>query len=142
MFISTLTGGTSTQALEATLRFNHHRLKTLAENIANFGTPGYRTKQLDARAFQKALRTAMDERRGGAALQVNAGREVSTDAAGRMKIHPSQAPVENILFHDGTNASMESQMSQLAQTGLTQRLATDLLKDKFDGLRKAIRGQA
>jgi len=142
MFISSLTERGSTPALSATLSFNHERLKMLAENVANFGTPGYRTKRLDANRFQSALREALDRRGADARrpLRIQAGREVRTDGQGRMTVTPTREPVENILFHDGTNMSLETQMTQLARTGMSQRVATELLRAKFDGLRKAIRG--
>ncbi len=70
---------------------------------------------------------------------VNTG-EVATDSLGLLNVTPSEKPVENILFHDGTNMSLETQMANLAETGMTHQLATALLRGRFDGLRKAIRG--
>ncbi|GMU36560.1 MAG: hypothetical protein KJ057_11085 [Phycisphaerae bacterium] len=142
MFISTLTQRGSTPALEATLKFQHERLKVVAENVANFGTPGYRARQLDAKGFQRALRTALTERGSDPRnpLRIDAGREARSGADGRLIVTPSDGPVENVLFHDGTNASLERQMSELAQAALTHRVASELLRNKFDGLRKAIRG--
>ncbi len=142
MFISSLMDGGATPALVSTLSFNQQRLKMLAENIANWGTPHYRTKQLDTRAFQRALRTALDEHSANRSepFKVNAGREVLTDDAGSLHVRPSEAPGRNILFHDDTNLSIERQMADLAETGMTHELVTSLLKGRVDGLRKAIRG--
>jgi flagellar basal-body rod protein FlgB len=142
MFISTLTQRGAGPALEATLKFQHERLKVVAENVANFGTPGYRARQLDTKGFQRALGMALKQRGADPRnpLVIEAGREARTDDAGRLVVTPSPKPVENLLFHDGTNASLERQMSELAQAALTHRVATELLRGKFDGLRKAIRG--
>ncbi len=114
----------------------------IAENVANLHTPGYRAKQLDGKAFQSALRGAL-ETRGvdrGKPLRIESGREVTTDARGNIKVTPSEKPPDNILFHDGTNHSIEQEMADLAETRLTHELATALLRDRMDGLRKAVRG--
>ncbi len=85
MFFATLTEVGATPALEKTLSFNQARLRMIAENVANINTPGYRAKQLDVRAFQGALREAMDARGGDPSrpFVVNAGSEVKTDRFGR-----------------------------------------------------------
>ena len=142
MFLSSLTDGGATPALVRTLVFNESRLAMIAENVANVHTPGYRAKQLDTPKFQDALRDALDRRDQDRTMpfSVNAGREVRTDLHGRMYVTPSEQPVENILFHDGTNLSIERQMADLAETGMMHSLTTALLSDYFDALRKAIRG--
>lgn len=143
MFISNVTERGATPALVKTLAFNHARLQMIAENVANSETPGYRTKQLDTRAFQVALREAL-ETRGNDPQEpfVVRGGEVTTDAQGYLKVTPSERPVENILFHDGTNMSIERQMAALAETGMTHELATTLLNGRFAGLRRAIAGRS
>ena len=117
-------------------------MKLIAENVANLQTPGYRAKQLDPKAFQRALGEAMVTRGEDSQrpLLVKSGREVTTDARGNLHVTPTEKPVENVLFHDGTNLSIEREMADLAETGLTHELATALLRDRMQGLRKAIRG--
>lgn len=143
MFLSNVTDRGLDQALVKTLTFQEARLRTIAENVANVGTPGYRARQLDERAFQQALRQALQERgrSGGGPLKVQSGTQVQTDESGHMTVTPSEAPVRNVLFHDGTNLSIEREMSELARTGMMHELTTDLLQTRFEGLRKAIRGQ-
>ena len=142
MFLSNVTDGGPTPALVKTLAFNEARLKMIAENVANLQTPGYRAKQLDPAAFQHALREALvtrgDDRRKP--LLINSGQEVTTNDRGDLRVTPTEKPVENVLFHDGTNLSIEQEMADLAKTGLTHELATALLRDRMQGLRKAIRG--
>lgn len=131
-----------TPALARTLEFNEARLRVLAENVANVQTPGFRAKQLDVGGFQRALRRAIDERPEDASkpLLIQSGREVRTSRKGRMFVRPSEKPVENVLFHDGTNLSIEREMASLAETGMVHELATSLLRGRFEGLRTAIRG--
>ncbi len=142
MFFGTLTNGGATPALEKTLVFNQAKLRMIAENIANMHTPGYRTKQLDTSAFQRALRKALDTRGGDAnkPFLVSAGREVRTDRHGQLRVTPSHTPVESVLLHDGTNLSIEREMADLAETGMMHDLAARLLKGNYNALRKAIRG--
>jgi len=142
MFLSSIANRGATPALERTLAFGEARLAMIAENVANIHTPGYRTKQLDAVGFQRALREALDAKGGDPhkRLEVNAGEEIATDERGHLTVRPSLAPVERSLLHDGTNQSIERQMAMLAETGMTHDLATMLLNGNYNGLRKAIRG--
>ncbi|MBI4717336.1 MAG: hypothetical protein HY763_05990 [Planctomycetes bacterium] len=141
--VSHLTERGTIPALVTTLSFNQARMKVIAENVANWQTPDYRAKQLDVRGFQAALRDALDVRGSDVRrpLAVKSGQELRTDDAGRLRVTPSERPVDNVLFHDGTNLSIEREMADLAETGLTHELAATLLKGELDGLRKAIRGR-
>lgn len=144
MFLRDITEQGAGPALVKTLAFQESRLKMIAENIANAQTPGYRTKQLDVAGFQQSLREALTARkaRPDRGFEVRSGSEVTTDEQGFLKVTPSEEPVENVLFHDGTDVSIEQQMADLAQTGLLSDLAGKLLQNRFEGLRKAIRGTA
>lgn len=143
MILASLTERGATPALVKTMAFNEARLRMIGENVANIQTPGYRAKQLDARAFQSALRRALDNR--GAdwrkPFEVRVRGEIATDSAGKLEITPRTVPVENILSHDGTNLSIERQMADLAETGMMHELASILLRGQYEGLRKAIRGR-
>jgi flagellar basal-body rod protein FlgB len=141
MFLSTLTEQGAAPALEKMMAFQEARLKMIAENIANAQTPGYRARQLDVAGFQRSLREALDTRQSPAEpFVVRSGEEVRTDVRGNLVVSPSQAPAENVLFHDDTNLSMEQQMSDLAQAGLWSDMAARLLQTRNDRIRSAIRG--
>lgn len=143
MLLANLIERGATPALVRTMAFNEARLRTISENIANISTPGYRAKQLDTKAFQQALRKALTQR--GADWKkpfvVNVRHEVSTNEDGTLSITPSTRPVENVLFHDGTNFSLERQMADLAETGLMHDMTSTLLRGSYEGIRKAIRGR-
>lgn len=141
-FLSSITERGAGPALVAAMGFAEAKLKVLSENVANAQTPGFRAQQLDAKGFQRALRGALEDRGGDyrKPLLVNNRREVRTDALGRLRFHPSEQPPRSILFHDDTNVSLEQQMAELAETGMTYEMSASFLRSKFDGLRKAIRG--
>ena len=142
MLISTLADRGPTPALVKTMAFAESRLRMIGENVANIHTPGYRAKQLDVKGFQRALREAINIKGDDPAkpLVVSHGLEVTTDKSGFLQVTPSKRPTDNILFHDGTNLSIEREMADLAETGMTHELAATMLRNYFDGLRRAIRG--
>ncbi len=144
MFFEGLINRGTLPALEKLVTFAESRHRMIAENIANIDTPGYKTKHLDGKAFQKALGEAMD-RRGGdhqAPFEMKSSRQIRRRSDGSIEFRPTTEPTENILFHDGTNVRIEHQMALLAENGMMYQLATQLLGGRYDGMLKAIRGQA
>jgi flagellar basal-body rod protein FlgB len=142
LIVSTVNNGTL-PALERLVAYTEARHDVLAENIANADTPGYKTKQLDAKTFQQALGEAMDRRRetGTGQFVLESGRDFTVDERGRLAVQPTTAPVENVLFHDGTNMQIERQMAYLAENAMTHEVANELLRNKFNALMTAIRGR-
>ena len=143
MFLANLTNRGATPALINTLVFTEARHRMIAENVANWQTPGYKTKQLDVRAFQKELRQALD-RKGSDPNKpfiLESTVQFGTQRDGRLRVSPTDMPVQNVLFHDGTNASIERMMSDLADNAMVHQATSTILKGYYDGLRKAIRGR-
>ncbi|MCH7525862.1 MAG: hypothetical protein IID39_00360 [Planctomycetes bacterium] len=143
MLLANLTNRGATPALLNTLAFTQARHKMIAENVANWHTPGYKTKQLDPKAFQQALRRALDAKGSdpNKPFVVRNTRQFGTAKGGYLRVTPSEKPVDNVLFHDRTNASIERMMTNLADNAMVHEAAITLLKGNFDGLRKAIRGR-
>ncbi len=143
MFISSLTDRGATPALAHMWSYTQHRQRMIAENVANWGNPDYKTKQLDHRSFQRALGKALDERGGdpGKSPNIRGTNEFRTDERGQLVITPTVKPVENVLFHDGTNMSVEQQMADLAENAMMHEAVTTMLRGRYEGLRKAIRGR-
>ena len=144
MYLANITNRGAVPALINTLAFTEARHRMLAENIANWQTPGYKAKDLDVPAFQAALREALDEkgRDAGKPFVVRNTPQFGTESDGRLRVSPTDAPPGNVLFHDGTNASIDRMMTDLADNAMVHQAATQLLKGYFDAVRKAIRGQA
>ena len=130
--------------LEKLLAYTEARQRVLAENVANLDNPHYRTKQLDAKAFQQALRAAADRQKatGSSEFELPAGEDFRTDEQGRLQVTPTERPAENVLFHDGTSASVERQMAMMAENAMMHETASELLRGKFASLLKAIKGQS
>lgn len=143
MYLENLTNRGATPALINTLTFAEARHRMIAENVANWQTPGYKAKRLDAKAFQRALRKAFDEK-GGAVEKpfvIQSTRQFGTEKDGHLRVTPTNVPVRNVLFHDGTNVSIDRLMADLADNAMVHQAAATLLKGYFNGLRKAIRGR-
>ncbi len=142
MFLTSVTSGGAFPMLEKVLAFTESRNKMLAENIANITTPGYRAKQLDVGSFQSALLEASEKRstRDGR-FELRSNEQFRTDELGHLDVTPTHEPAENLLFHDGTNARIELEMSNLAENAMANQTANELLKNYFDGVQKAIRGR-
>ncbi len=141
MILDNLTNRGATPALVATLSFAETRHRLIAENVANWHVPGYKAKQLDTDGFQSALRKALDEKGSDFKRTLDVRNDqVQTTANGNLNIKPSDMPSENILFHDGTNASIEQLMTDLADTAMVYEASNTILRGYFEGLRKAIRG--
>ncbi len=142
MFLSDVTSGGAFPMLEKTLAFSQARNNVLAENIANVTTPGYRAKQLDVGSFQAALKEASEKRDANdGRFELSNTSEVRTNELGHLQVSPSHEPVENLLFHDGTNARVEHLMSDLAENTMMYQASAELLKGYYDGIGKAIRGR-
>jgi len=143
VFINAVANNQSIPALDATLAFLTARLDVISENIANADTPGYRTKHLDAPAFQQALGQAIKHRdpRPGSPLKISGTSEFRQDSNGKLVFTPSTEPQENILFHDGSDMSIEQQMKDLAATVMMHQTAVELLRGQYESLKKAISGR-
>jgi flagellar basal-body rod protein FlgB len=143
MWIERLTASRGTHALELAARFAEERHKILAENVANIDTPDYHTKYLDREAFQGALRDALERAAasGEPRLELRGAAQVSTTADGTLEVKPAEQPADNILFHDGRNASLETLMTDVKKNELDYQLVTTLLSKRFSGLLKAIGGK-
>jgi len=142
MLVSDITSGGAFPMLEKMLAFTEARNRMVAENIANVTTPGYQAKQLDMGGFQAALKAAAQrqaEQKG--AFRMEETRQFRQDDLGLLHVTPTREPVENLLFHDGTNARIERQMALLAENTMINQIATELLKGYYDGTVKAIRGR-
>jgi flagellar basal-body rod protein FlgB len=143
MWIERLTNSPITHAVELTARFAEERHKVLAENVANIDTPDYHSKRLDPDTFQVALRDALEQAQssGQRRLDLRGNAQVWTTPGGQLEVRPTTEPADNILFHDGRNAGLETLMTDVQKNALDYTLATRLLNKRFDGLLTAIRGR-
>ena len=143
-WLDRVVASSTTRALVLTAHFTEARQQVLANNVANIDTPDYHTKRLDPESFQQSLKKAFEaskrDRHQEMHLQGNA--QFSTDKTGKVRVTPEREPAPNILFHDGTNARIEGLMAAVAKNRVMHQMALNMLKGRYDGLLKAIRGRS
>lgn len=142
--IDGLFDGGAMPVLDRMIQFSSARHQVLAHNIANLSTPHFRPRDLDPAAFQKQLRTAIDQRRAvghpvRGELQPRESREIRFES-GRLAADP-QPVDQGILFHDRNNRDLERTMQQLAENTLAHRAGVELMRNQFEMLSMAIRGR-
>jgi flagellar basal-body rod protein FlgB len=121
-------------ALEQTAVFAQNRQSLLAGNIANLDVPGYKTRDISTSDFQERLKemlTAQSNPSSGA---------IPGEA-------PSKVPAEErvrdvsrqILYQDGSDVSLEEQITQISKNESMHNMAIALMRSQFQNLQVAIR---
>ncbi len=138
--IDGVTNAEGLSVLERLVQFSGQRHRLIVNNIANFDTPGYRPVDVSVRDFRAQLGEAIDERRAsarpGGPLNMKDSAQIEF-SAGSLTLHPT--PIgDNILFHDGNDRDLDRTMQDLVENFLTFRMATELLRSRYDIIRNAI----
>ena len=147
--LSSLFNSSTVPVLEQVVNFTEARHGVLAGNIANIDTPGYKTRDISPVQFQKRLKEAVEHRREAAqspTYAINAslaGRSPSTGSVtgydGMDKVRES---VKSILYHDGSDVSIEKQVAEISKNQAQHNLAVSLMTAQFRLLRAAITERA
>jgi flagellar basal-body rod protein FlgB len=111
-------------ALSKTLDAASARQRTIANNIANVETPGYKRRYVQ---FEEELKAALQ---GGGRDRVRRAVSNLTSTELTDAISPSRS--------DGNNVNIDAEMADLAKVGLKHRAAATLLEGKISMLRAAI----
>ena len=133
MFIDRLFKQDSSPALEQLLQFTTARSNLLAEDLVNYDVPGFKTKDLNLAAFQKLLAGRIEDARSAGPTAEQNFDDISFD---------TESPAGGILFHDGTNRSLEQLESDQAKNALMHNLAVELLRKQFATMQMALRERA
>lgn len=137
--LTSLFSSTTIPALEETARFSQSRHEVLVGNIANYGVPGYKTRDLSTSAFQKRLREAIDNR------------NTSIGPDGAMRVYKSaqdggmatvSKDMDGIMFHDGGTVGMEQQVLEVTKNQSLHNMAVSILTHQFSLLQAAISERA
>jgi flagellar basal-body rod protein FlgB len=126
---------TSIPALEHTASFAQRRHELLAGNLANLDTPGYRSRDLNVGDFQTALAESIDQARHDAPGSILATTRDDHFSG------PRKA-TEQIVLHDGSDVSLESQVTEIAKNQHMHSLAITTMRSQFSLLQAAITERA
>jgi flagellar basal-body rod protein FlgB len=119
----------SAPVLEKMLQFTAARHKLIAENVINISTPNYRQKDLSLEKFQEMLGERIDERDKG-----GPGATSFDDINAEL-----EEPERGILFHDGSNRSMEQLMSDQSKNALMDNFIIELLRKQYQTMEMSLK---
>ena len=122
-------------ALEQTSAFAEKRHMLLAGNVANMDTPGYTTRDLSVDEFHSALKTALSAQQA-----THMPGSVSVD--GPQAMEKVRDVSRQILYHDGSDVSLEEQVTQISKNQSMHNMAIALMRSQFQNLQVAIRESA
>lgn len=121
--------------LSQAMNLRTQRHQVLASNIANADTPQYKARDFD---FQGAMQNAMAGRMGAG------GVALATTSSGHMRGNGAGGPA-NLQFRgetqsavDGNTVDMDVERTQIAENALQYQVLTQLIGDKFKGMRSAL----
>lgn len=125
-------------ALEQTVAFAQRRHLLLAGNIANLDVPDYQTRDLSVDDFRSALRSSIDAARSGDSLSPGsmASPGIADQASAYEKVRDVQ---RQILYHDGSDVSLEQQVTEISKNQMMHDTAIALMRSQFQTLQAAIR---
>ncbi|MBS4016631.1 MAG: flagellar basal body rod protein FlgB [Dechloromonas sp.] len=117
------------------LRVQRHQL--LASNIANADTPNYKARDFD---FSAAMQNALAGRAASGAMPLarTAGGHLSGE--GMTGSAHVQYRKETQSAVDGNTVDMDVERAQIADNAIQYQILTQLIGDKFKGLRSAMAG--
>jgi len=122
--------------LEEVAKFAQARHAVLAGNLANLNTPGYRARDLSLEDFQGRLREAIERRHGPPPFQSPG--HVAEDPAEARYLARVAEDAKTILYHDGSNVSLEQQVTEMAKNQVQHNLALAIMSHQFRQLQAAI----
>jgi len=125
---------TAIPVLEQVVNFSQARHVVLAGNIANYGTPGYRARDLSVDNFQSRLKEAIETRRQSPASE-SPGDPMRT---ARAPLADVSRESKSILFHDQSDDSIELQVTEMVKNQMQHNLALAIMTSQFRLLQTAI----
>lgn len=115
------------------LRSQRHQV--LASNIANADTPNYKARDFD---FRSAMQMALGEKAGVGSLpmRLSARGHLGAGADGRAPSLQYRSEFQSAV--DGNTVDMDVERTQIADNALQYQILTQLISNKFQGLRSAM----
>ncbi len=119
--------------LSKALDLRTQRHQVLASNIANADTPGYKARDFE---FKMAMQGAMGGSASAGMAMTARGHQGGTNAAGASGA--LQFRSGNQAAADGNTVDMDVERSHITENALQYQIITQLISNKFQGLRTAM----
>ncbi len=128
----------SIETLTESVKFAERRHQLLASNIANLDTPGYLTQDLSVDNFHEALQDSI----AASKQNRNLTGPQDDDSANNISKQQAQQHVhkvyEQILYHDGSDVSLEQQVTNISKNQAMHSTAISMLRHQMHTLQMAI----
>lgn len=115
------------------LRSQRHQV--LASNIANADTPNYKARDFD---FTAVMQNALGGKAVGGVLPMQMTARGHLDGSGGRGMPSLQYRAEYQSAVDGNTVDMDVERAQIADNALQYQVLTQLISNKFQGLRSAM----
>lgn len=129
---SSLLNSTAVPALEQTVNFAQKRHLLLASNLANIDTPDYQTRDVSIDDFQKHLKSALTHSQSPTSAYST---PTEVQQANFQKVRDVS---KQILMHDGSDVSLEEQVTEISKNQSMHNTAVALMRSQFQTLKAAI----
>jgi flagellar basal-body rod protein FlgB len=121
--------------LSRALDLRTQRHQVLASNIANADTPNYKARDFD---FRSAMQNALAGRADSGALSMAVTSGAHQSGSGTSGSGPLQYRTETQSAVDGNTVDMDVERAQITDNALQYQILTQLISNKFQGLRSAM----
>ncbi|MBK9576695.1 MAG: flagellar basal body rod protein FlgB [Fibrobacterota bacterium] len=138
IFENAISRHTSAPALLRSLDASMLRQKSIANNIANINTPGYKRIEVQ---FESELRKALDPNRLQGARTDNGHMDIGKPNL--HSLHPeAYRPTDPTLPGQINNVDIDMEMAKLAENQILYNSGVKFLNDRIQTIRSAIMGRA
>ncbi len=130
-------GKTNIPLLHKGLKAYSMRQKSIADNIANVDTPGFRRSDV---AFEEDLKAALEKK--GVKGYVTHTKHIQIGRVELDKVKPTYIiPKDPTLKSGMNNVDIDKEMAELAKNQIRYQGASQLMRGIFNRLKSAIRGE-
>jgi flagellar basal-body rod protein FlgB len=138
------------RSLQQSVEFTERRHSILAGNIANMDTPGYKTRDLSVDNFQQSLKSLISAEGETGSNSMSRLAALSpgnpkysqygetADISNKQAIEQVRDSMKQVVYQDGSDDSLEMQVTQIAKNQSMHSMAIALMKSQFKMLQMAI----
>lgn len=121
--------------LSQALNLRTQRHQVLASNIANADTPNYKARDF---GFESAMKNAIAGRSevGGVDMATTSAGHLQGAGGGGFAELKFRAETQSAV--DGNTVDMDVERAQIAENAMQYQILTQLISDKFKGMRSAL----
>lgn len=121
---------------EQAVKLRSKRTETIAANIANADTPGYKARDFD---FQRALADARSGKANASQMTVTQPEHISSSGNGMSFQMMYSVPMQPSI--DGNTVDLNREKAKFTENAMQHQASLTFLDKKLQGLVKAIRGE-